>query len=89
MHAHEHDHPDTAGRPLRFDEKLRHRIRHWEEHNRDHAASFREWSQKAADAGWTETAECLEKAAAAALDLNRHFRAAASAMERTRPEDAD
>ncbi|MCG6892791.1 MAG: hypothetical protein LJE65_04240 [Desulfobacteraceae bacterium] len=82
MHDHHHHQPETTGGSLSFDDKLLHRIRHWEEHNRDHAATFRDWSEKAADAGWPEVAACLEKAADATLAVNRHFRSAAEAMQR-------
>ena len=85
---HDHHQPETAGGPLSFDEKLLHRIRHWEEHNRDHADAFRDWSEKAAAAGWSEVAAFLEKAAEDTLAVNRHFRSAAEAMQRRaeRPE---
>ncbi|MGQ9467624.1 MAG: hypothetical protein ACUVXE_10020 [Anaerolineae bacterium] len=45
-------------------EKLRVLIPHWMEHNDEHAAEFRQWAQKAGEAGadLLTAAEWLEKA---------------------------
>lgn len=46
-------------------EKLRILLPHWIEHNRDHGREFAKWAASVRNAGKGETAELLERAAAA------------------------
>ncbi|WP_292464767.1 hypothetical protein [Methanolobus sp.] len=42
--------------------KLAHLLEHWVEHNESHSKSFKEWSVKVRDAGYTELADDILQA---------------------------
>jgi hypothetical protein len=42
-------------------EKLRRLIPHWQEHNREHAESYRRWAEEARLAGCQKVADTLER----------------------------
>jgi len=59
-------------------EKLRILLPHWIEHNKEHAAEFREWAERARAAGQADAAKDLH---AAANSLDQASEALASAMK--------
>lgn len=64
-HDHHHHHHHAAGPQPQatLDDKLRVLLPHWVEHNAEHAADFREWAEKAHQAGLQGVAEEIELAA--------------------------
>lgn len=50
--------------------KLRHLLEHWEEHNSEHAKTYREWARKTASEGRDDIAALLAKLAERTEDLN-------------------
>jgi rubrerythrin len=81
MHDHEHEH-HHADQKLTDMDKLAHLLKHWNEHNDDHAANYRSWAEKAKDAGHADVAEMLEQAAQTTLGLNDLFKKAKTALEK-------
>jgi hypothetical protein len=59
---HQHNHEILS--TLSFDEKMIKLLKHWIKHNDVHAATYRDWAQKAKQKGKDETASLLEDAAA-------------------------
>ncbi len=83
-HPHEHDHShghshshahETGG--ISFEDKMATMLDHWITHNRDHAATYREWAGKAAENGNEPLAGKLREVAEATLALNETFESAA------------
>jgi len=54
-------------------EKLKHLAAHWEEHNRDHAETYRTWANKMKETGEHEVSRVLEEIADRTNDLDRLF----------------
>lgn len=54
-------------------EKLRHLAAHWEEHNRNHAETYRTWAIKMKESGGNAVAELLDEIADRTSDLDRLF----------------
>jgi hypothetical protein len=77
---HEHDHHHSES--LSFEEKMSKLLEHWLKHNSDHVQTYREWGQKAKDAGLTDMAAILEDIAAASSALNQKFEAASSLLKK-------
>jgi len=57
--THNHKHDQTASDDLA---KLRILLPHWIEHNEEHAASFREWAERAREMGLEAVAKQMEVA---------------------------
>jgi len=70
-HGHQHDH-DHEARPS-DGEKLKTMVRHWINHNEDHARSYRDWAARARAAGREEAARILEEVAAATGTQNEQL----------------
>jgi cobalt/nickel transport system ATP-binding protein len=62
-------------------DKLNHLIGHWLEHNREHAASYGEWGNKAAAAGKPALAAILQEIAQKTADMDLLFQRAAEACK--------
>ncbi|OQX17651.1 MAG: hypothetical protein BWK80_39335 [Desulfobacteraceae bacterium IS3] len=77
-HKHDHHHSET----LSFEEKMSKLLEHWLKHNSDHVQTYREWGQKAKDAGLNDMAVILEDIAAASSALNQKFEAASSLLKK-------
>ncbi len=60
-------------------DKLHHLIGHWLEHNREHAATYSGWGEKAAEAGKPELAAILREIAQKTADMDALFQKAAGA----------
>ncbi len=60
---HHHDHGHESG-GMDETQKLRVRIEHWIEHNREHQAALEEWRDKSAKTGREEVSAALGRSAA-------------------------
>ena len=40
-------------------EKLKHLLHHWQEHNHEHAATYKEWAERASSSGHGELSKIL------------------------------
>ncbi len=63
-------------------EKLRRLIPHWQEHNREHAESYRRWAQEARLAGYQEIAEVLDRLYREAIGVDTLFEEARKEVDR-------
>ena len=61
-------------------DKVRVLVPHWMEHNAEHAEAFREWAERARQAGAPEAGDDIVRAAAAMEQSNQHLRAALERM---------
>jgi alcohol dehydrogenase YqhD (iron-dependent ADH family) len=61
--------------------KLRILLPHWIEHNDEHAASFREWAERARELGLGEVAQRIEEAVERMKGCNEALSAALKALE--------
>ncbi|MFW6081184.1 MAG: hypothetical protein ACOC7W_04645 [Desulfosalsimonas sp.] len=77
-HGEEHDH---AAKEMPVPEKLKKMVSHWIRHNDDHAATYRQWAQRAADEGMNDVAEILESVAEQNLAVNKDLEKAAGLLE--------
>lgn len=74
----DHGHGSHPGAPeegegMGFGERLGKILDHWIKHNRDHAATYRDWAERARKAGLDEAAGLLEEAAELNLQMNETF----------------
>ncbi len=56
-------------------------LKHWIKHNGDHAATYRDWAQKAKQKGRDETASLLEDAAAMTAKTSKLFEQAVESVK--------
>jgi|Deesub1362B_J571_1020462.scaffolds.fasta_scaffold00156_26 hypothetical protein len=63
-------------------EKLRRLISHWQEHNREHAESYRRWAQEASLAGYQEIAEVLDRLYRETIEIDALFEEAWKEVDR-------
>jgi hypothetical protein len=61
-------------------DKVRKLLPHWMEHNAEHAGEFREWAERARQAGAPEAADHILQAAAAMEQSNQHLKAALAGL---------
>ena len=73
-HHHHHEIQST----LSFDEKMIKLLEHWIKHNDDHAATYRDWAQKAKKKYMREASSLLEDAAEMTLKISKKFEEAAT-----------
>lgn len=76
-----HAHEETKAVPDDL-AKLRILLPHWIEHNDEHAASFREWADKAREMGLEEVARRIEEAVEQMAASNEALTAALGEIER-------
>lgn len=81
-HGDSHDHHHGGDSGLSFEQKLIRRIEHSIAHNEEHARAYRDWAQRATDGGIPETAEELEAAAQATLQVSRRLEEALRSISR-------
>jgi len=71
---HHHDHHDSghgSGQSeMPMSEKLGKMVQHWLKHNADHAATYRQWAERARQAGMADVAEILESVAEDSQAIN-------------------
>ncbi len=79
--THYHDHDHEVHSTLSFDEKMIKLLKHWIKHNDDHAATYRDWAQKAKKKGRDETASLLEDAAAMTDRTSKLFEQAVESVK--------
>ena len=61
-------------------EKLAHLLEHWQGHNQDHVANYKDWAAKAEAEGNTEAAALLREAAATTETVTELFARAKAAL---------
>jgi hypothetical protein len=74
MTHHHHDHEMQS--VLSFDEKMIKLLKHWINHNDDHAQTYRDWAQKAKEKNKSKAALMLEDAAEMTLSISKKFESA-------------
>jgi hypothetical protein len=79
--AHNH-HPHEPLGTLPFDEKLIKLLEHWVKHNHEHAATYKDWAEKAKGKRIPETVSLLEEAADMTLLVSRKFEKALDVIKR-------
>jgi hypothetical protein len=75
---HQHETPES----LPFDQKLIKLIEHWVKHNHEHAATYKDWAEKAKDKRIPETVSLLEEAADMTLLVSLKFEKALDVIKR-------
>ena len=79
-HHHEHHHDHDVKSELTFKEKLIKLLEHWTKHNRDHAATYQEWAEKAADNEMPEIGALLGEVHALSMRIDDMFQKAADTV---------
>lgn len=54
-------------------EKLKHLLSHWQEHNKEHAETYRKWAHRMEETGERGAGKILEHIADKTEELNVHF----------------
>ena len=74
VHSHGHkDHHESAQSSLSFEEQMIKLLEHWIKHNDEHAASFRNWAEKANKNGLEKIEPLLEDAAKMTVLIGKKF----------------
>jgi hypothetical protein len=79
--THNH-HTHETHESLPFDEKLIKLLEHWVKHNHEHAATYKDWAEKAKGKDMPETVSLLEEAADMTLMVSRKFENALDVLKR-------
>jgi rubrerythrin len=66
---------------MSFADRMEKLLDHWLDHNADHAATYRQWAEKAREHGMEAVADRLEEAARMTLEINETFSAAARSLK--------
>ena len=82
-HSHHHHHDDTQ-EVLTFEQKMFKILDHWIKHNKDHAATYRDWAEKARQNKLLAVGELLDDAAEIALQVNGKFKDAKKIVEKSK-----
>lgn len=61
-------------------EKLRHLVSHWQEHNQEHARTYREWAERMKKAGEDGAERILLRIAEKSEELEEDFKNLTSAL---------
>lgn len=81
-----HHHSHARGHAAHDDlAKLRVLLPHWIEHNREHAANFREWAGRAREGGREDAAAEIGRAAEQMEEANRALERALQALQAPTP----
>ena len=67
------DHHENAQSTLSFEEQMIKLLEHWIKHNDEHAASFRNWAEKAHKNGLEKIDPLLEDAAKMTVLISKKF----------------
>ena len=78
-HSHEHAEAHSA---LSEADKLSKMIRHWIQHNEEHAQSYKNWAQRAKELGREEVSLVLEDVAASSRRQNQSLEKALAALNK-------
>ena len=74
VHSHGHrDHHESAQSTLSFEEQMIKLLEHWIKHNEEHAASFRNWAEKAHKNGLEKINPLLKDAAKMTVLISEKF----------------
>lgn len=65
-------------------ERLRKLIVHWQEHNEEHAKSYKKWAEEAEASGFHKVAELLGKVHEETVKINSLFEEARKEVEKGR-----
>lgn len=79
-----HQHHDSSG-TLSFEEKMIKLLQHWLKHNEDHAATYRQWAERADQESMPATGRLLMEAADASRTVNDLFQKALKQIEKGGP----
>ena len=79
-HSHHHDHEHTSG-AAEVLRKLQALLEHWVDHSDSHAEGFREWAQKASDAGEDEIAREIHLAIDDSESVKAHLKRAKAIVD--------
>jgi len=80
-HDHEHHHHNTET-SLTFEEKMAKLLKHWIKHNGDHAATYREWAEKATTVNMAEIPSLLNDAAKINISVNKKLEEALKIIDK-------
>lgn len=72
-HHHEHPHSHSSSGEMAFEEKMLKILDHWIRHNRDHAATYNDWAERARQSRMEGVAGLLEEAADMNFAMNEKF----------------
>lgn len=75
-HSHDHTHSHEQSAEMPFEEKLAKILDHWIKHNKDHADTYKDWAERARQAGMDDAAGLLKEAADLNITMNEKFEAA-------------
>jgi hypothetical protein len=77
-HDHDHEHHHEVKSDLTFKEKMIKLLDHWMKHNQDHAATYKDWAEKAKTNDLPEISLLLEEVHDMTLKINDKFKEAAN-----------
>jgi hypothetical protein len=72
-HNHTHHHDDTQA-DLTFEQRMFRMLDHWIKHNESHAATYRDWAEKARQNKLLEVEKLLNDVAEITLKVNSQFK---------------
>jgi len=78
-----HDHGPRPAAPgeMPFEQKMATLLQHWRKHNQDHAATYKDWAQKARSRGLDRVAAVLDDVHESTLAINERFEEALKALK--------
>lgn len=80
-HTHTHDENHSE---MTFEEKINKLVEHWIKHNDDHAATYREWADRAQKEGMNDVADIMLAAAEKNVLINDEFKQALALLKKSR-----
>ena len=83
-HNHSHHHHDDTQEVLTFEQKMFKILEHWIKHNKDHAATYRDWAEKARQNKLLAVEKLLNDAAEITLQVNGKFKDAKMMVEKSK-----
>lgn len=81
-HSHNHTHGGHHGE-MTFGEKINKLLEHWIKHNDDHAATYREWADRARKEGMNDVADIMLAAAEKNVLINDEFKQALALLKKS------
>jgi len=81
-HTHSHAHTHEVQSNLTFDEKVIKLLEHWVKHNDDHAATYRDWAQRANENNMTDAGRLIADAADMTMAISKKFEEAAKIIQK-------
>jgi ABC-type Zn2+ transport system substrate-binding protein/surface adhesin len=85
-HGHDHDHQhvhshESGSSEMSMAAKLEKMVSHWLKHNADHAETYRQWADRARQAGLSEVADILESVAKDSQAINTDLEKAGQVLK--------